>query len=152
MRIIKYNVELADESRHNVLVKESARNYNAAALDMPYIIVNMLNDIYRLNRQAEERVYMIALDNKNKPLGVFEISHGSGNFSVCNPREIYIRALLCGAFSVILAHNHPSGDPTPSRLDIEMYADIKEAGRILGVKLLDSIVIGNDQYFSFEEQ
>lgn len=105
---------------------------------------------FRLNKQAEEYVYMIALNTKCKPLGVFEISHGAIDQSICNPREIFIKALLCGATGIILEYNHPSGDTTPSKNDMEVYQRIKEAGKIIGVNLLDNLVIGNG-YYSFTE-
>ena len=149
MRITKYRAEL-NEDQHNILVKENSCNYPVDYLRNPQAITEMLNSIFQLNRQAEEYVYMIALNTKDKPLGVFEISHGAVNQSICNPREIFIKALLCGATGIILAHNHPSGDITPSKEDVTVYRRIREASEILGVNLLDNIVIGNG-YFSFME-
>lgn len=150
MRITLYNTEL-DENRHNVLVKEKAVNYSAESLNSPEAVTDMLNTVFRLNKQAEEHVYMIALNTKSKPLGVFKISHGAVDQSICSPREIFIRALLCGASGIILAHNHPSGDVTPSKEDMMVYKRIKEAGGLIGVNLLDNIIVG-DYYFSFTEQ
>lgn len=149
MKITTYRMELNSE-QHNVLVKENSCNYPIESLDSPQKTVNMLNDVFRLNKQAEEYVYMIALNVKGRSLGVFEISHGTVNQSICNPRDIFIKALLCGAVGIILAHNHPSGDTTPSKEDIEIYKRIKEAGEIIGIELLDNIVIGNG-YISFRE-
>lgn len=150
MRITLYNTEL-DENRHNVLVKEKAVNYSAESLNSPEAVTDMLNTVFRLNKQAEEHVYMIALNTKSKPLGVFKISHGAVDQSICSPREIFIRALLCGASGIILAHNHPSGDITPSKEDMMVYKRIKETGGLIGVNLLDNIIVG-DTYYSFTEQ
>lgn len=149
MRITTYRSEL-DENQHNILVKENSCNYPVDSLNNPQSVVAMLNSVFRLNKQAEEYVYMIALNTKGKPLGVFEISHGAAQQSICNPREIFIKALLCGATGIILAHNHPSGDTTPSKDDMTVYQRIKEAGNIIGVNLLDNIVVGNG-YYSFLE-
>lgn len=149
MRIIAYRTEL-NENQHNVLVKENSCNYPVDSLSNPQSVMEMLNTVFRLNKQAEEYVYMIALNTKCKPLGVFEISHGAVSQSICNPREIYIKALLCGATGIILAHNHPSGDTTPSKNDMEVYQKIREAGKINGVNLFDNLIIGNG-YFSFTE-
>lgn len=149
MRITTYRAEL-NEHKHNVLVKENSCNYPINSLKSPQAITEMLNTVFRLNKQAEEYVYMIALNTKCNPLGVFEISHGAVSQSICNPREIYIKALLCGASGIILAHNHPSGDTTPSKNDMEAYQRIKEAGKIIGVDLFDNLIIGNG-YFSFME-
>ena len=149
MRITTYRTEIS-EDQHNILVKENSCNYPVEFLSSPQAISEMLNTVFRLNKQAEEYVYMIALNTKCKPLGVFEISHGAVSQSICNPREIFIKALLCGAAGIILAHNHPSGDVTPSKDDATVYQRIKEAGKIIGVDLLDNLVIGNG-YFSFKE-
>ncbi len=113
-------------------------------------VAEMLNTVFRLNRQSEEYVYMIALNIKNKPLGVFEISHGTVNLSICSTRDIFIKALLCGATGIILAHNHPSGDVVPSKEDMTLYNQVKEAGKIMDINILDNIIVG-DGYFSFTE-
>lgn len=148
MRITTYRTEL-DENKHNVLVKENSCNYPVNVLNNPQAAAEMLNDVFRLNKQAEEHLYMIALNTKGKPLGVFEISHGTVNSALCTPREIFIRSLLCGASGIILAHNHPSGDITPSKEDIATHKRIKETGQLVGIELLDSIIVG-DGYYSFK--
>ena len=110
----------------------------------------MFNVVFRLNTHTEEYLYMIALDGKQKPLGIFEISHGIVNMTICNPREIFIKALLCGASGIVITHNHPSGDVTPSKEDIESYKRLKDAGKLIGINVLDSIIVG-DGYYSFME-
>ena len=149
MRITTYRAEL-NEEQHNILVKENSCNYPVDSLNNPQLVSAMLNEVFRLNRRAEEHVYMIALNTKSRPLGIFEISHGTVNLSICNPREIFIKALLCGAAGIILVHNHPSGDIKPSKEDMEVYKRIKEAGKIIGVELIDNIIVANG-YFSFHE-
>lgn len=150
MQIKTYRTEL-NENQHNILVQESCHECPQMALESPKAITDMLNAVFNLKNLAEEYVYMIAFNTKNRPLGVFEVSHGTVNQSVCNPRELFIRALLCGAVYIILAHNHPSGDTVPSKEDIENYERVKEAGRLIGIQLLDSIIVG-DGYFSFREE
>lgn len=93
---------------------------------------------------------MIATDTKQKVLGVFEISHGTVNTSLISPREVFIRALLCGADYIILVHNHPSGNSHPSMEDKKVTERIKECGELMNIKLLDHIIIGDD-YYSFQE-
>jgi len=149
MRITTYRTEL-DENQHNTLVKENSCNCPVDSLNNPQSVEKMLNTVFRLNRQAEEYVYMIALNTRSKPLGIFEISHGTVNSSICNPRDIFIKALLCGATGIILAHNHPSGNVIPSEKDMEIYNRVKEAGKIININVLDNIIIGNG-YFSFTE-
>lgn len=147
MRITKYRTEL-DQNRHNVLVKESATNYYSDNFNDPGAISNMLNECFGLNRLAEEHAYLIAMSTKCKPLGVFEVSHGTINLSIMNPREIFIRLLLVGATSFVLVHNHPSGDCTPSKEDVAVTKRIKGCADIMGISLLDHIVVG-DGYNSF---
>lgn len=149
MRITKYRTEL-DENRHNVLVKESATNYNTDNLNNPELIVNVLNDCFSMNRLAEEHLYLIALDTKNKAVGVFEVSHGTVNTTLVNPREIFIRLLLVGASSFVISHNHPSGDCTPSKEDVQITRRLKECADMMGIMLLDHIIVG-DGYSSLKE-
>lgn len=149
MQIVTYRTEL-NENRHNILVQEDSHDYSVSNFDSPKYVVDMINSIFNLNKQAEEYIYMIALNTKNMILGVFEVSHGSVNWAICGPREIFIRALLCGASKIILVHNHPSGICNPSSEDINVYKKISEAGELIGIMLVDSIIIG-DGYYSFME-
>lgn len=148
--IAEYTVKL-DEKRHPFLVKEKEFNYADVKLDAPEAVVQMLSDCFHLSDLAEEYVFMIALNSKAVPVGVFEVSHGCVNASLICPREIYIRALLAGAVGIIIVHNHPSGDVTPSKEDIASCARIKEAGNIIGIKLYDFIIVGNGTHVSFCE-
>ena len=150
MRITTYKTEL-NQDNLNVLVKEKSCNCTGVeTLNTPSLIAEMFNVVFRLNKQTEEYLYMIALDSKQKPLGVFEISHGMVNMTICNPREIFIKALLCGASGIVIAHNHPSGDTTPSKEDIESYNRLKEVGKLIGINVLDSVIVG-EGYYSFCE-
>lgn len=149
MKVTTYKTEL-NEELHNILVKENTYNYPCDDLNSPEKIVDMFNAVYRLNKQAEEHLYMVALNSKNNPLGVFEVSHGTVNCSICKPRDIFIKALLCGATYIILAHNHPSQDIKPSKDDLRTCKRVLEAGKILGVELLDNLIVGAG-YYSFRE-
>ena len=149
MKITVYRAEL-DVNRHNVLVEERSCECSSDSLGYPETVADMLKTVFRLDRQAEEYVYLIALNNKSRPLGVFEISHGTVDQAIYNPGEIFIKALLCGASGIILAHNHPSGDATPSSDDKVGYKRVVKAGELMGVSLLDYIIIGDD-YYSFME-
>lgn len=104
-----------------------------------------------LKHETKEYFFSIHLDGKNRINCVDEVSVGSLNQSIVHPRELFKTALLSSAAAIILVHNHPSGDPTPSREDIEITRRMKEAGEILGVKLLDHIIIGSS-YLSFVER
>lgn len=96
-------------------------------------------------------MYMVCLNTKLHMTSVFEISHGNVNSSVVSPREVFQKALLANAVSIILMHNHPSGDTKPSREDIEVTKRLVEAGKIVGVQVLDHLIIGDD-YCSLKEK
>lgn len=152
MRVTKYKIEL-NQNRHNVIVKDDAVNYQNVTnkFDSPEAVVQLMNDCFRLSSQAEEYVYMLAFDTKCHLLGVFEVTHGTVNASMISPREIYVRALLCGASCIMLVHNHPSGDTEPSTDDVKSTKRVKEAGQIVGIGLVDHIIIG-DGYCSLLER
>ena len=103
--------------------------------------------------QDETKEYFIALhlDGKNRILAVDICSIGSLNQSIVHPREVFKVALLSSAAAIILMHNHPSGDPTPSSEDLEVTRRLREAGDLLGIKILDHLVIGTT-YYSFVER
>ncbi len=99
-----------------------------------------------------ETAMMLALDTKNKVIGIFEISSGSLNASIIHPRDVFQRAILCNAASVILVHNHPSGDPTPSPEDIALTKKLVEAGRVMDITVLDHVICGESKYVSLRER
>ena len=150
MSIVTYRTEL-DDMQHNILVKEQSIGYAVERFNQPKQIAEMLIDVFRINKQAEEYLYMLALNADGMILGAFELSHGTVNYTVCNPRDIFIKALLCGAVNIVLAHNHPSGNTSPSKADMEAYKRVSEAGELIGIDLIDNIIVGKDGYYSFKE-
>lgn len=129
--------------------KSVARD-NVPAFTDPARIAGYYMEDMRHMEQEELRLMM--LNTKNTLIRDSLIFRGTVNLSVASPREIFIEALRYHAVSVILIHNHPSGDPSPSREDQRMTAQMKEAGALLGIRLLDHIIIGNQTYFSFKER
>ncbi len=105
----------------------------------------------RLRFLNVEEVHAAFFNTKCIFLGEKRLSVGTVNSSVVSPREIFIEALLREAVGVILVHNHPSGDPTASREDIHLTVQVSQAGRMLDIRLLDHIIIGDNRYFSFKE-
>ena len=105
-----------------------------------------------MRHQKQEHMKLLMLNSKSKLLGEKDISKGTVNASLVSPRELFIEALEKQAVSIILLHNHPSGDPTPSEHDLLVTKRIEEAGRLIGVELLDHIIIGNNCYISFAEE
>lgn len=98
-----------------------------------------------------EEVRLLILNGKNSLTKELTVSNGSFNASLAAPREIYYYALKHKAVSIILLHNHPSGDPSPSQEDIVLTKRLLEVGRMIGIALLDHIVIGDNRYISFRE-
>ena len=151
-RLTKYSTKLTEDKRV-VLEKEVSLNYPGETffIKSPEDAVIIGKNHLRIHEESEEYMHMICLNTKNRVIGIFEISHGNVNSSIVGTREIFQKALLANAVSIILMHNHPSGDPNPSREDIEVTKRIVEAGRILGIQVLDHLVIG-DQYVSLKEK
>ncbi len=109
---------------------------------------------YRARFYAAKKEYFISLqlDSKNQLIREVLISIGSLSVSIVHPREVYAPAIRDSSASLILFHNHPSGDPMPSVEDRECTRRLWHAGRILGIRILDHIVLGHDDYFSFADQ
>lgn len=113
---------------------------------------DILEEVFELSNLAEEVFVIMCLDTKNRVTGLFKVSQGSLNASIVHPREVFKRALMQNANSIILAHNHPSGDTTPSSNDMLITKRLNEAGILLGVTVLDHIIVGaNGKYKSFKE-
>jgi len=100
----------------------------------------------------KEYFLALLLDGKNRIIKRVQISEGSLNQSIVHPREVFNPAVRESAAAIILVHNHPSGDPTPSREDIQITRRLKEAGELMGVKVLDHIIIGDGAFLSFVAQ
>ena len=105
-----------------------------------------------LSELAYERFIALALSTKNHVIAVLPVSNGSLNASIVHPRELFQRAILSNCASLILAHNHPSGDPNPSPEDIQLTRKLIDAGVLLDIPVLDHIVLGYGRYFSFKER
>ena len=101
---------------------------------------------------VKEHFVAVYLDSKNRLIGQETVSVGTLDSSHAHPREIFSGAIAVGAKSVIVAHNHPSGDPTPSKEDIEITKRLQSAGRLLGIELLDHIIVGSESCVSMREE
>ena len=99
-----------------------------------------------------EKIILIMMDSKSRLIKDMTISSGTVNASILAPREIFVNALKYEAVNIIILHNHPSGDPTPSNDDIYSTKRIKEAGNLIGIKLMDHIIIGDNRYVSLKER
>jgi DNA repair protein RadC len=98
-----------------------------------------------------ERFGVVLLDTRHRLLAMRLISVGSLDASLANPREVFREAMLGGAAAVVVFHNHPSGDPTPSRDDVALTARLRAAGAVVGIDLIDHLVLGDVHYCSMKE-
>lgn len=106
----------------------------------------------KLAHLTQEHFYLLCLDTKNHILHERTVFVGSLNATVVHPRELFREAIKYSAASIIVGHNHPSGDPTPSKEDIEVTKRLREVGRLVGIELLDHLVIGQGCYTSLKER
>ncbi|MEW6685685.1 MAG: DNA repair protein RadC [Candidatus Edwardsbacteria bacterium] len=102
--------------------------------------------------KAKEHFKLVLLDTRNRIIGISTIAIGTLNASLVHPREVFKDAITHHAASVILAHNHPSGDAEPSEDDLKITKKLVESGKILGIEVLDHIVIGKNNFYSFKEK
>lgn len=123
--------------------------YSDTKINSPDLAAEILQDY--IGDCDKEHFVILLLDTKNKINGIHTVSIGSLNASIVHPREVFKIAILKNSASIIIGHNHPSGDPTPSNEDINITNRLVEAGNILGIKVLDHIVVG-DYYLSFKER
>lgn len=100
---------------------------------------------------SKEKVIVLILDTKNKVIKEELVSLGTLDASIVHPRDVFRPAIECNASSIIIAHNHPSGDPAPSREDIIITEKLLEGGKLLGINLLDHIIIGEHTYRSLKD-
>ncbi|MCC5910060.1 MAG: DNA repair protein RadC [Clostridiaceae bacterium] len=133
------------------MCKEQSILYSPRKIASPEDSLNLLRQF--LENKDREAFIVICLDTKNQPSCIHVCSIGTLNSSLVHPREIFKTAILSNAASIIVAHNHPSGDPTPSSEDVSITRRLKEAGSLLGIQLLDHIIIGEKtRYVSFKEK
>ncbi|NLC03516.1 MAG: DNA repair protein RadC [Tissierellia bacterium] len=119
-------------------------------ISSPMVLVNLLMDEMRY--LCKEYFKIAILDTKNQILAIENISIGTLNASIVHPRDVFKIAIKRNANSLILIHNHPSGDPNPSNEDISITNRLVDAGNLIGIKVLDHIIIGDNKYISFKEK
>ncbi len=102
--------------------------------------------------ELQEKFCVLFLNNRNEVITEKIIFLGTANYSIVHPRDVFYESILNNAIKIICIHNHPTGDVTPSKEDIKITNQLKEAGQILGIPLLDHVIIGNQSYYSFLER
>ncbi len=106
----------------------------------------------RLAALRKEQFHVILLDGKNRPLKDVRVSEGTLTASLVHPREVFVPVIEESAAAIILVHNHPSGDPTPSAEDVAITRRLREVGDLMGVRVLDHVIIGHGRYVSFSDE
>ena len=125
------------------------RKYKPVYIRSPEDVYNFLK---ALQNESREKLVNIALDSKRKATGVDELSKGTVDSTITSPFEIFKFIFLHNAPSFILAHNHPSGDPTPSKEDVKLTQRVEKLSKLLEVDFLDHVIIGEDAYVSLKEK
>ena len=131
------------------LVREGIELYDPIAISGPQDAYRFLKNVRDYDRES---LYSIMLDAGNQVIGCEEVSRGSLNTTRTHPSEIYKSAILANALSLILAHNHPSGNLEPSSEDVEFTRAVVRAGEVLGVELYDHLVFSDAGYTSLRER
>lgn len=134
-----------------MMVKDSSSRYEGK-MTSPDEVTRWANMALNMGVLAEEEFWIICLDTKNNVCGVHMISKGNLNSSIVHPREVFKRALINNAASIIAIHNHPSGDPKPSQADIEITKRLKDAGELMGMPLMDHVIITDSSHCSLKER
>ena len=137
---VKYSVRKDGEGRAVVVGRNLAVPRDAAE-----VFRQMLAD------EPTEVFAMLCLSAKLRVIAYHEVSRGTLDATLVHPREVFKVALLANAYTIVISHNHPSGDPTPSEDDKILTRQLAAAGQILGVSVLDHIIIGHDSYVCFSE-
>lgn len=139
------------------LVKESSKLYDVETeskiCSSPAAAAKIVNEVLGMNELPKEHFVVVCLSTKNTILGVHTVHIGALDASIVHPREVFQLAILNNAHSIICFHNHPSGHTEPSREDIQVTKRLQEAGRIIGINLLDHIIIGHgNRHLSLKEE
>lgn len=133
-----------------LLVKDSNQAATSKNITGPGVAHEILANY--LAGQDRENFVVLLLDTKNRVIGINTVSVGTLNSTIVHPREVFKPAILANANAIILGHNHPSGDTTPSQADIDITKNLVEAGKILNIEVLDHIIVGHDRFTSLQEK
>lgn len=132
------------------MVKESSLRYQYRKITNPDDVKPLV--LQFLGSKDREHFGVICLDTKNQPTHIMTVSIGSINSSIVHPREVFKSAILSNSASIILFHNHPSGNPEPSITDKEITRRLVEAGEIMGINIIDHVIIADDKFLSMKEK
>lgn len=135
---------------YQVQLKRAGCVRETEKITSPYDITRLIR-LY-LEGADRENFVVVMLDTKNHVIGITTVSVGSLDTAIVHPREVFKPAILANAATVVLAHNHPSGDPTPSPDDVAVTRKLQEAGDMIGIEVLDHVIIGDTRHTSLKER
>ena len=139
----RYTLELVEENK-DTYTSIQIKDKKVASI----LVATEINKIFKLNRKPEEFLILLCLNSKNYINGVFEISHGDIDNVTTSISNILKRALLVNSNKIIICHNHPSGDISPSKADYNFTDRLFDAADLIGIHLLDHIIIGDSKFES----
>lgn len=149
MKLTKFETILKDDKTIK-LKTIKRRTIDDNRYDNPKVVYELMTKHLKAHKHTEEHMYLLCMDTRMNLIGYFETAIGTVNACISNARELLQKALLANAVNVILVHNHPSGDPTPSMTDINITKDAKQAFDLINIELADAITIGSE-YYSMKE-
>jgi DNA repair protein RadC len=132
-----------------LVMQQSKRYMNKKVLNSPKVVFDLLKEIQDLDREI---FFVLTLNANNQLINIHIVSIGILNSALVHSREVFRPAIIDNAYSIILVHNHPSGNPEPSEEDTKITKELKNAGEIIGIKILDHIIIGNNDYVSLKDE
>lgn len=127
------------------MVRDSSLLYPQRTVRMAKDVVELM--LRFLDESDREQFILLCLNTKNQPTAIHTVSIGSLDASIVHPREVFKAAILANASSIIVGHNHPSGDPIPSREDINVTHSLKQVGELIGIPVLDHVIVGTEGAF-----
>ncbi|MBI4528183.1 MAG: JAB domain-containing protein [Deltaproteobacteria bacterium] len=131
--------------------RPSKNTEEPAKLTTPAEVAQLARAIFKTLDADKEHFVVLCLNQRNRLNGYKHVSTGSLTASLVHPREVFTAALELRAAAVVFVHNHPSGDPAPSADDVEITRRLREAGELLGFRVLDHIILGRDRHYSFQD-
>lgn len=150
----KYEMRVRENRLPYLATVGKTKITDAETHENPRKMSNIIRSVYHVERLPEEHVYLMTFDTKLHLIGVFDLSHGTSRESVLSPSQIMQRVFLCGASAFCIAHNHPSGDVTPSVEDNRLTERIATVSKICGVDFCDHIIVAGaykQAYYSYHE-
>lgn len=132
------------------LVRDREVEYGQQPVNNPEMLYDLFRTVY--GEPDRETLVVVALDSQNKPTAISTVSTGTVDASVAHPREVFKTAILANAASIVLIHNHPSGNPQPSPDDIGVTKRMTRVGALVGIPLVDHVIIGDETCVSFKRE